>query len=151
MFGILPRTKQTTNLTNSTNLASSTVESIIYKEESYAIVGAAMQVHSTLGCGFVEKVYQEALEIEFTKRGIPFEREKRLLIEYKGQILKTDFYVDFLCFDKIVVELKAVIEVANEHKSQVINYLKAGNFKLGYLLNFGQQNLYYERLFHPNR
>lgn len=124
---------------------------ILYKEESYAIVGAAMQVHSTLGCGFVEKVYQEALEIEFTKRGIPFEREKRLLIEYKGQILKSDFYVDFLCFDKIVVELKAVIEVANEHKSQVINYLKAGHFKLGYLLNFGQQNLYYERLFHPNR
>ena len=124
---------------------------ILYKEESYAIVGAAMQVHSTLGCGFVEKVYQEALEIEFTKRGIPFEREKRLLIEYKGQILKSDFYVDFLCFDKIVVELKAVIEVANEHKSQVINYLKAGYFRLGYLLNFGQQNLYYERLFHPNR
>ena len=76
---------------------------ILYKEESYAIVGAAMQVHSTLGCGFVEKVYQEALEIEFTKRGIPFEREKRLLIEYKGQILKTDFYVDFLCFDLVLV------------------------------------------------
>ncbi|MBP3738457.1 MAG: GxxExxY protein [Muribaculaceae bacterium] len=124
---------------------------ILFKQESYAIVGAAMQVHSSLGCGFVEKVYQEALEIEFTKRGIPFEREKRLLIEYNSQILKTEFYVDFLCYDKIVVELKAVTEIVGEHKSQVINYLKAGGFKLGYLINFGQQSLYYERLFHPNR
>ena len=124
---------------------------ILYKQESYAIVGAAMQVHTFLGCGFVEKVYQEALEIEFTKRGIPFEREKRLLIEYNGQILKTEFFVDFLCYDKIVVELKAVAEVVGEHKSQVINYLKAGGYRLGYLINFGQQSLYKERLFHPNR
>ena len=125
--------------------------SIIYKDESYAIVGATMKVHTFLGCGFVEKVYQEALEIEFTKRGIPFEREKRLLIEYNGQILKTEFFVDFLCYDKIVVELKAVAEVVGEHKSQVINYLKAGGYRLGYLINFGQQSLYKERLFHPNR
>lgn len=90
---------------------------IIYKEESYAIVGAAMQVHTVLGCGFVEKVYQEALEIEFTKRGIPFEREKCLTINYKGETLKSNFYVDFLCYDTIVVELKAVNEVVNEHQS----------------------------------
>ena len=124
---------------------------IIYKEESYAIVGAAMQVHTVLGCGFVEKVYQEALEIEFTKRGIPFEREKCLTINYKGETLKANFYVDFLCYDTIVVELKAVNEVVNEHKAQVINYLKAGNYRLGYLMNFGQEHLYYERLFHPNK
>lgn len=124
---------------------------IIYKEESYAIVGAAMQVHTVLGCGFVEKVYQEALEIEFTKRGIPFEREKCLTINYKGETLKSNFYVDFLCYDTIVVELKAVNEVVNEHKAQVINYLKAGNYRLGYLMNFGQEHLYYERLFHPNK
>lgn len=124
---------------------------IIYKEESYAIVGAAMLVHTVLGCGFVEKVYQEALEIEFTKRGIPFEREKCLTINYKGETLKSNFYVDFLCYDTIVVELKAVNEVVNEHKAQVINYLKAGNYRLGYLMNFGQEHLYYERLFHPNK
>lgn len=124
---------------------------IIYKEESYAIVGAAMQVHTVLGCGFVVKVYQEALEIEFTKRGIPFEREKCLTINYKGETLKSNFYVDFLCYDTIVVELKAVNEVVNEHKAQVINYLKAGNYRLGYLMNFGQEHLYYERLFHPNK
>ena len=124
---------------------------IIYKEESYAIVGAAMQVHTVLGCGFVEKVYQEALEIEFTKRGIPFEREKCLTINYKGETLKSNFYVDFLCYDTIVVELKAVNEVVNEHKAQVINYLKAGNYRLGYLMNFGQEHLYYERLFHPSK
>lgn len=124
---------------------------IIYKEESYAIVGAAMQVHTILGCGFVEKVYQEALEIEFTKRGIPFEREKCLTINYKGETLKSNFYVDFLCYDTIVVELKAVNEVVNEHKAQVINYLKAGNYRLGYLMNFGQEHLYYERLFHPSK
>ena len=124
---------------------------ILFKNESYSIVGAAMHVHSRLGCGFVEKVYQEALEIEFIKRGIPFEREKRLLIKYDGQTLKTDFFVDFLCYDSIVVELKAVSEIVSEHKAQVINYLKAGNFKLGYLINFGEDRLYYERLFHPNR
>ena len=124
---------------------------IIYKEESYAIGGAAMQVHTVLGCGFVEKVYQEALEIEFTKRGIPFEREKCLTINYKGETLKSNFYVDFLCYDTIVVELKAVNEVVNEHKAQVINYLKAGNYRLGYLMNFGQEHLYYERHFHPSK
>ena len=119
---------------------------ILYKEESYAIVGAAMQVHSTLGCGFVEKVYQEALEIEFTKRGIPFEREKRLLIEYKGQILKTDFYVDFLCFNKIVVELKAVSALEDIHKAQVLNYLHATELDLGILINFGEPSLVTHRL-----
>ena len=124
---------------------------VLYKDESFAIVGAALQVHSTLGCGFVEKVYQEALEIEFLKRGIPFEREKRLLIQYNGKTLSTDFYVDFLCYDAIVVELKAVSEVANEHKAQVINYIKAGHYQLGYLLNFGQEHLYRERFFYPNK
>ncbi len=122
---------------------------ILFKQESFSIVGAAMQVHATLGCGFSEKVYQEALEIEFTKRGIPFEREKRLQIGYKDTILKTDYYVDFLCYGSIVVELKALSEILGEHKAQVINYLKAGNFKLGYLFNFGQLSLHYERLFPP--
>ena len=124
---------------------------VLFKEESYAIIGAAMHVHSVLGCGFVEKVYQEALAIEFTKRSIPFEREKRLIINYEGEILKTDFYADFLCFDSIVVELKAVSDILAEHRAQVINYLKAGNHKLGLLINYGQEHLYHERLFHPNR
>lgn len=124
---------------------------LLYGDESFQIVGAALHVHSVLGCGFAEKVYQDALEIEFRKRGIPYEREKHLTITYEGEILDHDFYVDFLCYGRIVVELKAVNEVLPAFKSQVINYLKAGNFKLGYLFNFGETSLYRERLFLPNR
>ena len=124
-------------------------DKVLYKQESYAIVGAAMSVHANLGCGFVEKVYQEALAIEFEKHSIPFEREKTMRISYDGQLLQSRYIVDFLCYDKIVVELKAVSSILDEHKAQVINYLKAGDMKLGLLLNFGQTRLQYERLFPP--
>lgn len=124
-------------------------DKVLYKQESYAIVGAAMSVHANLGCGFVEKVYQEALAIEFEKHSIPFEREKTMQISYDGQLLQSRYIVDFLCYDKIVVELKAVSSILDEHKAQVINYLKAGDMKLGLLLNFGQTGLQYERLFPP--
>ena len=112
-------------------------------------MGAAMSVHANLGCGFVEKVYQEALAIEFEKHSIPFEREKTMRISYDGQLLQSRYIVDFLCYDKIVVELKAVSSILDEHKAQVINYLKAGDMKLGLLLNFSQTGLQYERLFPP--
>ena len=115
-------------------------------QESYAINGAAMQVYNKLGIGFLEAVYQEALAMEFTKRGIPFEREKELKIYYDGQELKQTYRADFVCYGDIIVELKAVAELDDSHRSQVYNYLKATGFKLGLLYNFGHADgLQYER------
>ncbi len=119
---------------------------LYHSEESYAINGAAMQVYKTLGIGFLEAVYQEALAIEFTKRGIPFEREKELKIFYDGQQLQTSYRADFVCYGDIIVELKAVAELDDSHRSQVYNYLKATGYKLGLLYNFGHADgLEYER------
>lgn len=112
--------------------------SLIYQNESYAIRGAAMKVYNTLGCGFLEAVYQEALEIEFNKRGIPYEREKELEIVYDGVVLNKKYVADFVCYDKIILELKAVKELDDSHRSQVYNYLKTTGFKLGLLINFGK-------------
>ena len=119
---------------------------LIYKEESYKIIGACMEVHNTLGCGFLEAVYQEALAIEFEKRGIPYIREAELKIEYKGIILSKKYNADFICYDKIIVETKALSELASTHQSQVINYLNATKLKLGILVNFGEESLNYLRL-----
>ena len=110
---------------------------IIYKEESYQIVGAAFKVYNTLGAGFLEAVYQEALEIEFKRQGIPYEREKELKIQYDGIELEQTYKADFVCYGKIIVELKAVSELDDAHRSQVYNYLHATGYKLGLLLNFG--------------
>lgn len=114
---------------------------IIFKDESYSIVGAAMEVHSILGCGFTEPVYQQALEHEFKLRNIPYEREKVFTINYKGIELEKNFRVDFVCYGKIIVELKAVNSLVNEHYSQVYNCLKATGMKLGLLFNFGEASL----------
>ena len=113
---------------------------LLYQNESYAIRGAAMKVYNTLGCGFLEAVYQEALEIEFNKLGIPYEREKALEIVYDGVVLNKKYVADFVCYDKIILELKAVKELDDSHRSQVFNYLKATGFKLGLLINFGKYN-----------
>ena len=110
---------------------------IIHKEESYKVVGAAFKVYNNLGPGFLEAVYQEALEIELQRQGIPYEREKELKIQYDGIELKQTYKADFVCFGKIIVELKAVSALDDAHRSQVYNYLHATNYKLGLLLNFG--------------
>lgn len=110
------------------------------KNENYNITGAAMHVYNTLGNGFLEAVYQEALEIEFKKRGIPYEREKELTIYYEGKPLQKKYFADFVCYDSIIVELKAIKEIDDSHRSQVYNYLKATGFKLGLLYNFGHYN-----------
>lgn len=110
---------------------------IVYKEESYSITGAAFNVYNTLGFGFLESVYQEALEIEFKRRNIPYEREKELKISYDGIELKQTYKADFVCYDKIIVELKAVSYLDDAHRSQVYNYLHATGYKLGLLYNFG--------------
>lgn len=116
------------------------------KVETYSIIGAAMEVHKQLGCGFLEGVYQEALQIEFESRSIPFVKEIHLKIEYKGQILNKYYMADFLCFDSVIVELKALSELNSEHESQIFNYLKATNKKVGLLINFGKQSLQYKRI-----
>lgn len=110
---------------------------IVYKEESYKIVGAAFKVYNTLGPGFLEAVYQEALEIELKRQGIPFEREKELKVVYDGVELKQTYKADFVCYGKIIVELKAVSELDDAHRAQVYNYLHATGLKMGLLLNFG--------------
>ena len=110
---------------------------LIYSEDSYAINGAAMEVYNQLGHGFLEPVYQEALEKELRLRGIPFEREKLLTISYKGEKLKQTYKADVVCYGKIIVELKAVSEITDVHRSQVFNYLHATGFELGMLFNFG--------------
>lgn len=113
--------------------------------ETYKIIGAAIEVHKTLGNGFLEVVYQEALAAEFEARNIAFKREIDLPILYKGQKLNTSYRADFICFGEIVVELKALSNLSGTEESQVINYLKAGKFKRGLLINFGQPSLTYKR------
>ncbi len=116
------------------------------KEQSYAINGAAMHVYNVLGYGFLESVYQEALEIEFLKRGIPYEREKELKIYYEGKAMRQTYRADFVCYNNIIVELKAVAHLDDVHRSQIYNYLKATGYKLGLLYNFGHYDgLEYER------
>lgn len=119
---------------------------MIYQKESYAVTGAAIEVHKQLGCGFLEKVYQEALAVEFDRRGIPYEREKRIEVRYKGVVLQQEYIADFVCYGKIIVELKAVNDLEGVHYAQVINYLKATGYELGLLYNFGERSLHYERL-----
>jgi GxxExxY protein len=118
----------------------------IYKEESEKILKACFEVHNELGNGFLEPVYQEALELEFKNQNIPYEREKFLPIVYKGQRLSKEYYADFVCYNDIVLELKAVSVVVKAHKAQVLNYLKAADKRLGYLVNFGNNSLTWERI-----
>ena len=122
---------------------------LIYPEESNRLVGLAMQLHQELGCGFKEKVYQDAFEVLLKENGIPYEREKHISLTYHGVILQHDFYYDFLCYNKIGIEIKALSEITGEFESQIINYIHVGNHQLGLLLNFGTTSLEFK--FFPNR
>ena len=124
------------------------IDNLLYKKEAFNIIGAAMEVHRELGSGFLEPVYQEALEIEFGKRSIPFMTQERLIISYKGIELKKEYIADFVCYNNIIVEIKALSTLSTEHQAQILNYLKATGSKLGLLINFGSSSLEYKRLIH---
>ena len=121
--------------------------SIVHREESYSIMGACFEVYKEKGCGFLESVYQGCLEIEFELRGMPFKTQIPLPLFYKKIPLKHTYVPDFVCFGKIVVEIKAVERITDEHRAQVFNYLKATGYQLGLLVNFGHfPQLEYERV-----
>jgi GxxExxY protein len=113
------------------------MQDLLLKEEVYAVIGAAIEVHRELGPGFAESVYQEAMAIELAMRGIPFEAQHPIQISYKGHILNKSFVPDFLCYAQIVAELKAQDQLASRDEAQVLNYLKATSCRVGLLLNFG--------------
>ncbi|MBI5382445.1 MAG: GxxExxY protein [Opitutae bacterium] len=110
---------------------------IVYREESYRITGACFEVYKEKGCGFLEAVYQESLELELTDQGIPFVAQPKLNLTYKGRPLKQTYSPDLVCCEKIIVELKAVSALTDEHRAQVHNYLRATGQRLGLLVNFG--------------
>ncbi len=110
---------------------------LLFREESYRIIGACFEVYREKGCGFLEAVYQECMEMELHLQGIPFVAKKPLPLEYKGLPLRSSYEPDLICHDKIIVELKAVKDLCDEHRAQVQNYLKATGFQLGLLVNFG--------------
>ena len=122
---------------------------LLFKEKSYKIVGGCFEVYKEKGSGFLEAVYQECLAMEFTQQGIPFIEKPRLRLGYKGRELKQTYEADFLCYDEIIVEIKAVKQLADEHRAQTINYLKATGKQLGLLVNFGHYpKLEHERFVH---
>ena len=110
---------------------------LILKDESYAVIGAAMEVHRVLGPGFLEKVYQEAMQLELSALRIPFEAEKPIGIEFKGQCLTQRYYADLVCFEQIIVEMKALKQLSGKEDAQILNYVRATGFKVGLLINFG--------------
>ena len=112
-------------------------EKILYKDEVYAIQGAVFEVYRVMGCGFLEGVYQECMERELSHRNIPFEAQNNLRLKYKGEYLSQTYKPDLICYGRVVIELKAVKEITDEHRAQLFNYLKAINLRLGLLVNFG--------------
>ncbi len=120
---------------------------ILYKDESYRIMGACFEVYRIKGTGFVEPVYQECLEIELGLRGIPFTPKAKLVLTYKDRTLKQHYEPDFVCYEQIILEIKAVSQLCDEHRAQVHNYLRSTGFRLGLLVNFSHHPLLeYERI-----
>jgi GxxExxY protein len=123
------------------------MKEVVYAEESYKIVGACFEVYREKGCGFLEAVFHECLELELDLQQIPFASQKPLRLEYKGRKLKQSYVADFVCFDKLLIEIKAVSRLADEHRAQVLNYLTATGYRLGLLVNFGHHpKLEWERI-----
>lgn len=123
---------------------------LVYPDESHKIVGAIFEVHKRLGVGLLERVYQEALEKELAFRKIPFEREKRFDLYYRGKKMDATYVADFVCYNKIIVELKSVADLADIHKAQVRNYLSITGYKLGILVNFNEEYITPVRILNSN-
>jgi GxxExxY protein len=121
-------------------------EKIIYKEESFLIIGFCMEVHKILGKGFNEIIYKDAIEYEFKHNDIPFDREKEFDIVYKGITLPRKYNADFVVYDKIILEIKAIESITNSNIRQTLNYLAVSKYKLGLLVNFGEDSLVYKRI-----
>lgn len=123
------------------------MDEIVFREESYKIIGACFEVYKEKGCGFTEPVYQECLAIEFELQGIPFVAQPKIQLKYKGRILNNFFVPDFICYDKIIVEIKSLSDLIEANKSQTLNYLNATKFELALLVNFGHfPKLEYKRI-----
>lgn len=122
------------------------MSAIIYPDESYRIIGICMEVHNELGPGFLEIVYKDALEYEFKKAGIPYEREKHYLVHYKDTVLAHQFFADFVVYDKINLEVKGCSKLTDDFTAKCINYLKVSGNKLSLLVNFGEMKLNYKRI-----
>lgn len=122
---------------------------IFYKEESFKIIGACMKVHSSLGSGFLEAVYEEAIEKEFESQKIPYRKQVKLELYYNDQKLKKHYRADFVCYDNIILEIKAVSQIPSVFNAQLKNYLKCTNMELGMLINFGTSSLTYKRIINP--
>ncbi len=122
--------------------------SLLFEQETFRIIGACMNVHKALGAGFLESVYQEALEKEFINLSLPYFRNQKLHVFYNGEKLQKYFIADFVCFDSIIVELKSASFLHPDNHSQTINYLKATGFQVGLLINFGQSSLKWKRFIH---
>ena len=116
------------------------------KDENYTIVGLCMEVHRLLGCGLLEIVYKDALEIEFKNHNIPYQREKEFSIEYKGIILPHKFYADFIVYDDIILEIKSVKDICNDHLAQTLNYMKLAKTPVGIIANFQNKSLVHKLL-----
>jgi GxxExxY protein len=112
-------------------------DGLLYENEAFQVRGAVFEVYRAMGAGFLEGVYQECLEVELARRGVPFDAMKPLSLSYQGQPLRQTYVADFVCYDRIILELKAVRAFAPEHRAQLINYLRATDMKLGLLVNFG--------------
>ena len=119
---------------------------LIYQDESYKVIGICMEVHKNLGKGFLEIVYKDALEYEFKNAGIEFEREKEYVVQYKDIVLPHRFFADFTVFNKIILEVKSVSAITDEHIAQTLNYLRVSGLKLGLLVNFGELSLRFKRI-----
>lgn len=115
------------------------IQELLYRDEVYAIVGAAMEVHDVLGNGFLEAVYHAALKVELTVRQIPFVSEMALPVFYKGQRLNAEYRADLVCYDKVIVELKALEKLSGKEEGQILNYLKATGLRVGVIINFGSR------------